>query len=117
MSSREFGYKLEHYVADLFRGIGYKSARPSKGSGNRGEAGDIAGQDMFVTECKNRSTKNATIISTVWAKLNGEIPLHSKRKPLLILGNEKQTIYAVLEAEDFFTILKGYIANEESKVT
>lgn len=109
----QIGKSLENYIAEKFKDLGYEKTRPSKGSGNRGELGDIAGQNLFIIECKKRNTKNITIKSDVWDKLKCEIPLHSLRMPLYVLENSKQTRLVVLEVDDFFKILDGYIQHEE----
>lgn len=114
-TKRELGYGLENYVADCFINAGYDKARPSKGSGNRGELGDVAGQDLFVVEAKKRTTKNITIKSDVWKKLCNEIPLHSKRMPMYVLENSEKQFWCVLQPKDFFTVLEGYLKYEESK--
>ena len=114
---KELGYSLENCVADHFFTVGYDKARRSKGSGNRGELGDISGVQDFVVECKRRTTKNITIQEAVWKKLCNEIPLHSRRKPLYILENMNKKFWAVLEMNDFFELLKGYLENEKRKET
>jgi hypothetical protein len=93
----------------MFHNIGYTKARPSKGSGNRGESGDISGQSLLTVECKARSTKDITIKEDVWRKLCGEIPLHSSRKPMYVLQNSNERVWCVLDLNDFFEILEGYI--------
>ncbi len=104
----QVGRELENYVVELFKRI-YPKAKRSKGSGNKGQAGDIAGQDMFVVECKKRQTKNITIKEDVWKKLNNEIPLHSTRLPLYILENANGVRLAVLDVDHFFNILSVYM--------
>ncbi len=111
----EYGKELEQYVANKFIEIGYKDARRSKGSGNRGEAGDLAGQDVATVECKHIDKPNITIKAKVWAKLNSEIPLHSKRFPMYVLQNGENTRLVCLDVDDFFKILKEYVKNVEGK--
>ncbi len=111
-SNCDFGKELEHFIAQKFVELGYPNARRSNGSGNKGEAGDISGQDLFTCELKNRATDSITIKEDVWQKLKSEIPLHSKRLPLYILRNKNKTTWAVMNVDDFFTILKGYLENK-----
>jgi len=110
-STCDFGKELEDYVASKFQELGYKYAQRSNGSGNQGSLGDISGQDIMVVECKNRNTKDITLKEEVWSKLVSEIPLHSKRLPMYILGNKSKQIWCVMEIEDMFTILKGWLEN------
>jgi Holliday junction resolvase len=105
-SNCEFGKELEHFIAQKFVEIGYPNARRSNGSGNKGEAGDISGQDLFTVECKNKNTDSITVNEKVWAKLKSEIPLHSKRLPLYILRNKNKQNWAVMDVDDLFRILK-----------
>lgn len=108
-SSVQFGMELETYIAQKFQELGYKFARRSNGSGNKNECGDTSGQDLFITELKNRNTKDITIKEDVWLKLLSEIPLHSKRLALYVLRNKNKKTWAVLDIEDFFKILKELI--------
>lgn len=110
MKSHEFGKKLEQDIVNKFLDIEIPAKR-SKGSGNKGSAGDIDNA-YFVCECKARNTKDITIKSDTWTKLLSQIPLHSKRLPLYILRNKENLTMAVLNINDFFKILEGYLNNE-----
>lgn len=112
MNTREFGNELENYIVDKFKELCYTYCKRSKNSGANGQLGDITGQDITVVECKNRNTKDIQIKEDVWKKLCESIPLHSKRFPLYILQNKNQKRWAVLDVDDFFRILKGYLKNE-----
>lgn len=116
-TKKEIGCGLENSIAEHFQDIGYIKARRSKGSGSRGELGDIAGQDIFVVEAKKRTTKNITLKEDVWKKLCNEIPLHSKRMPLYVLENANKKFWCVLDISDFFNILKGYLEHEKIKAS
>jgi len=108
MNTHEIGKELEQYVVNKFNDIGIKAKR-TKGSGNKGQAGDVQ-QDLFVCECKKRNTKDMTIKEDVWKKLKNEIPLHSVRLPLYCLENKNGERLAVVDLDDFFMILsKGEI--------
>jgi len=109
MTNKEYGNILENAVANKFMSIGYKYARPSKGSGSKGEAGDTAGQDICVTECKQRNTKDISIKIDVWKKLCKEIPLHSERFPVYFLGNKDNERFAVVDIDTFFNLLECYL--------
>jgi hypothetical protein len=115
-SNVQFGMELEHYIAQKFIELGYPNARRSKGSGNQGEIADISGQDLFCVECKNKSTESITVDAKVWAKLKSEVPLHSKRLPLYILRNKSKQTFAVMDVDDMFEIIKGYLENLNGRV-
>lgn len=112
-STCDFGRELENYIAEKFKDLGYKNACRSNGSGNKGSLGDLSGIENFVVECKNRNTESVTINKEVWEKLVSSIPLHSNRSPMLILRNKNKQTFCVLDAEDMFTILKGWMKNEK----
>ena len=105
-SKREIGKKLEIYVADrLSEVLNDITIRPTKASGASTQLGDIMCKD-FLIECKKRNTKNITINENVWNKLLSELPIDSLRIPLYILENKNKKRWAVLDLEDFFTLIK-----------
>jgi len=110
-STVQIGMELENYIAEKFKELGYKNACRSNGSGNKGSLGDISGQDAFVVECKNRNTEDITLKQDVWDKLKSEIPLHSFRLPLYVLRNKNKKTFCVMEADDFFTIIRGWLGD------
>ena len=112
-SNVQFGMELENYIAEKFKELGYKNACRSNGSGNKGSLGDISGIDSLVVEAKNRNTESVTIKMETWDKLKSSIPLHSNRLPMLVLRNKNKQTFCVMDAEDFFTILKGWMENEK----
>lgn len=105
MNTRALGKKLENYIAEKFKEIGYKNARPSNGSGQCGSVGDISGVEDFAVEAKLRNTKDITIKQDVWDKLVNEIPLSSERVPLYILENKNRRRWVVLDVKDFFKLI------------
>lgn len=104
---REFGDELEEFVVSLLKPY-YPNVRRSNGSGNKGEKGDIAGQDGFVIECKNRDTENINIKEKVWNKLCNEVSVGSKREPILILGNKNKKRWVIMDIMFFIKLLKNY---------
>ena len=112
----EVGKELESYLSEKFKALGYPNAKRSKGSGNQGQLGDITGQDILVVEAKNRNTDNITLKQEVWDKLVAEIPLHSRRLPMYVLRNKNQKTWCVMDAEDMFAILKGWLENLNGRV-
>jgi hypothetical protein len=115
-STCDFGRELENYIAEKFKELGYKNACRSNGSGNKGSVGDISGIDCLAVECKNRNTDDITLKQEVWAKLKSEIPLHSKRLPMYVLRNKSKQTFCVMDSEDMFTILKGWLENLNGRV-
>ena len=113
-STCSFGAELEHYVVQKMVGLGIPASK-SKGSGNQGQIADI-NNPYFIVECKNKSTESITVDAKVWAKLKSEVPLHSKRLPLYILRNKSNQTWAVMDAEDMFEIIKGYLENLNGRV-
>ena len=98
--------KLEWYIADKFKMLGDKFARPTKGSGNGNENYDVYTSLPYAVEAKQRNTKNVTINIDVWNKNKASIPLNNPKKPLLFLENKTGMRFVVLEVSDFFDILK-----------
>ena len=115
-SNVQFGMELENYIAEKFKELGYKNACRSNGSGNKGSLGDISGQDLFICELKNRNTESVTINKEVWEKLTSSVPLHSNRLPMLVLRNKNKQTFCVMEANDMFIILKGWLENLNGRV-
>ena len=115
-STCDFGRELEDYIAEKFKELGYKNACRSNGSGNKGSLGDISGQDILVVEAKNRNTEDITLKQDVWDSLVSSIPLHSKRLPMYVLRNKNKHTWCVMDAEDIFEIIKGYLENLNGRV-
>lgn len=109
-STCEFGRELENLVVKYFQDININASR-TNGSGNKGSLGDI-NNPFFVVECKNKSTSSITIKEEVWSKLVAEIPLHSKRLPMYVLGNKNKKVWCVLDIDTMFDILKGWKENK-----
>lgn len=113
-SNVQFGMELESYLSEKFKELGYPNAKRSNGSGNKGSLGDISGQDLFVVEAKNRNTDSITIKEDVWMKLMNDIPLHSRRLALYVLRNKNKKTWAVMDCDDFFSIVKEWIELRKS---
>ena len=113
-STCKFGAELEHYVVHKMLEIGIQASK-TKGSGNQGQIADI-NNPYFIVECKNKSTESITIDAKVWAKLKSEVPLHSKRLPMYVLRNKSKHTWCVMDAEDMFIILKGWLENLNGRV-
>lgn len=115
-STVEFGKELESFLSEKFKELGFPNACRSNGSGNKGSLGDISGQNILVCEAKNRNTESVTIKKETWDKLTSSIPLHSNRLPMLVLRNKNNQTFCVMEANDMFMILKGWMENTQGRV-
>jgi hypothetical protein len=104
-NTREVGKKLEHAVAQRLQIVfNDNSIRPSKASGASTELGDIKNSFLLV-ECKKRNTDSVTIHPTVWRHLINQLPINSKRVPLLVLENKEGKQWAVLDLNDLQRLL------------
>jgi len=113
-SNCEFGRELEYYIVQKMNEIGIKASR-TIGSGNKGQIADI-NNPYFIVECKNKNTESITVDAKAWEKLKSEVPLHSKRLPLYVLRNKNKQTFCVMDAEDMFEIIKGYLENLNGRV-
>lgn len=98
--------QLEYYIAEKLKFLDSKS-RPTKASGASTEVGDTY-HKYFLVDAKQRNTKNITINIKTWDKLKSQLPINSRRIPFLALQNKDKKTFIVLEAEDFFNILKKW---------
>jgi hypothetical protein len=96
-------WEFQEHIADRLKELD-PSARSTKGSGNKGEQGDVNNKCGLTVECKQRNTKSVTINIDTWKKLLEEIPLHSERIPLYALENKDKKRWAVLDLDDFLDI-------------
>lgn len=98
--------QLQDYVAEQLKEID-PYARSTKGSGNQGELGDVNNSVEMNIECKQSDKiKNITIKEEWWNHVCEEIPLHSKRIPILITENCEGKRKATLDLDDFLTLYK-----------
>jgi hypothetical protein len=110
-TKHEKGEELAYIVSEALSIID-KYARPTKGSGNSTEIGDVINKYFFV-ECKNWNTTNVIIDQAIWRHLINQIPIMSKKIPLLIQKNNENRIFVSLDIKDFFAIVnKGYKQDE-----
>lgn len=93
---------LEVWVAGMLNRID-KWARISKASGASTENYDIQTSIPLAIECKIQGTKKNPVVSLItWDKLLREMPIKSKRTPMLFIQNSHGEKFVVLNAEDFF---------------
>jgi len=79
-------------------------ARPTKGSGNKGEKHDIKTSCGLAIECKdNQSLKNGYKENDM-KKIIDEVPLHSQDIPILVTRNKEKVIRVHLTWSDFWEI-------------
>jgi hypothetical protein len=110
-TKREKGKELEYLVADYLKPID-KWARPSKASGGSTEIGDVY-NDFFFVECKSWDKNNIIIDMDIWRHLKNQIPIVSKKLPMLIQKNNEGKTFVSMEINDFFRIIyKGYQKDE-----
>lgn len=114
MSTRDVGKKLEYSVAQgLQIAFNDKTIRPCKASGASTELGDIKNSYLLI-ECKKRNTDSVTINKNVWNHLLHQLPINSKRVPLLVLENKEGKQWAVMDLNDLQRLLaKSYNATGE----
>ena len=98
--------ELEAYMAEKLKEIDPYS-RPTRGSGSGNEIADISNKYFYV-ECKMKRTKaNVTLdYKKEWLKLNKEIPLGSKKIPIVAIENKYGEKFVILNSEDFFKLLE-----------
>lgn len=99
MSKEEKWWRFQEHIAAILREID-PYARSTKGSGNKGEKGDVRNKYLLI-ECKDTDKKSVTIKREVWDKLRGELPLHSSKIPMYALEDADYNKWAVLELNDF----------------
>ena len=107
MSRDKDWHNLEDYIACRLTEID-RYARPSKGSGNKGEKPDIKTICGLAIECKQKSVKHVTINTEIWKKLLSEIPSHVKRIPVLALENKDKKRWVALDLDDFIDLYIEY---------
>lgn len=104
-TSRDKGYLLEEKIADMVRELD-PTARPTNGSGAKGERGDIYVRSLpLLIECKYRAIKNLIINMDWWNHLLFRLPHGSPRKPVLVVGNDTHT-FAVMDINDYMELIK-----------
>ena len=105
MNKREIGNKLEHAVAQKLQiAFNDSTIRPCKASGASTELGDIKNSYLLI-ECKKRNTNSVTINKNVWNHLINQLPINSKRVPLLVLENKEGRQWAIMDLNDLQKLL------------
>lgn len=106
-------FKFQEYIASKLREID-QYARSTKGSGNKGEKGDVNNKYLLI-ECKDTDKKSVTFKKEVWDKLKNELPLHSSRIPMYALEDGDFNKWAVLDLDDFLNLYVELIKYREGR--
>jgi len=105
-TNREKGKQLEFAVAQRLQiAFNDRAIRPTKASGASTELGDIKNSFLLI-ECKKRNTESVTINHAVWKHLIRQLPINSKRIPLLVLENKEGRQWAVMDLNDLQRLLE-----------
>ena len=103
-TTREIGKKLEELVLAYLKEID-PTARLSRNSGASNDLADINCQDYYV-ECKKRNTASISINNKVWNHLLKQLPINTKKIPLLVLENKDKRRWVAMDLDDFFRLIK-----------
>jgi hypothetical protein len=103
MSTYEKGLQLACLIAEWLKPID-KRARPTKGSGNKGQVADVNNK-YFIIEAKNWDVGNIIIDKGIWDKLLSEVPSSSQRLPMLVQQNAQGDIVVSMRIQDIFSII------------
>lgn len=99
---------FQDYIAEKLQEID-PHARSSKGSGNKGELGDVNNKCGLNIECKQTDrVRDVSIKKDEWEHVCNEVPLHSNRIPVLCLENKDGKRWAVLDLDTFLELYKDW---------
>lgn len=85
--------------------------RRTKASGASNEKGDIKTNLNLHIECKDYNKKS--VYNENWMqKCIEEVPLHSKKLPILITRNKEDKIRVHMDFQDFLILFKESIKND-----
>jgi len=104
MTKQEIGQKLEYYILEKIKEFD-SNARLSRGSGNGNDIADI-NNNIFYVECKKRNTESISIKESVWNHMVNQLPINTKKIPIMALENKNKKRWIIIEVEEFFRILK-----------
>lgn len=106
MNKKQKGNLLEEYIVSLLKEI-YPddNIRPTRGSGNHTEIGDIYNSHFFI-EAKNWNKENITMQYSTWQHLTNQLPINTTKLPFYVFRNNKNKNFVIMELEDFIRILK-----------
>ena len=98
---------LESYLVSKFKEIDPTAHRVSgSGCGDR-QKGDISNKFCAVEAKVKRSHENIIMdYQDEWLKTNNQMPMNSKKFPIVAIQNKYGENFVVLSAEDFFKIMR-----------
>lgn len=98
--------ELEIHIAEGLKPID-RFSKPTPGSGCGNHLGDINNKYFFV-ECKIKHTKENIIIDykKEWLDLTSQMPLNSKKIPIIATENKYGDRFVTMSSEDFFILAK-----------
>lgn len=109
--SNRKGFGLEEYVVSKIYPFD-NTVKPTKNSGANGSIGDISSK-YFYCECKQQlTTEHPKINRNTWYKLVSNVPRGDK-VPVLVLENNKNDKFAILNLDTFFDLMKEYFNHKE----
>jgi hypothetical protein len=106
MTKKEKGNLLEEYITSLLKDVLKDNfIRPTRGSGNATEIGDVSNSKFFI-EAKNWNKENISMKYSTWLHLINQLPINTNKVPLYVFRNNKEKNFVIMEFEDFIRILK-----------
>jgi hypothetical protein len=102
-TKREKGKQLELWILSHFSDD--KLARLSRASGATNDIGDVVTSNYFI-EAKNWNRECVTLSMKTWNHLINQLPINTTKTPIYVYQNNKDKKFVIMEAEDFFRLLK-----------
>lgn len=106
--------QFEDYICQKIKEVDI-NARRTPGSGNKGRKGDIFTNCGLHIECKFRNKKNVYNEDDLQKTIQ-EVPLHSKKIPILFTRNKDGKVRAHLEAGTFLDLYIELINYRKGKI-
>jgi len=98
--------KLEAWICEQLKELD-PSIRRTPGSGNGNISGDVCGLKNIGLHCEAKCYKKKNVWNIDWLiKCEEEIPLHSKKRAIVVTENKDGKKVVHLDAEDFFDMYK-----------
>jgi len=104
-NTKEIGQELEYYILEKIKELD-PTARLSRGSGCGNDIADI-NNNIFYVECKKRNTESISIKESIWNHMVNQLPISTKKIPIMALENKNKKRWIVIESDEFFRILKA----------
>ena len=96
--------ELELHMSEGLKSID-PYARPTRGSGCGNEISDVSNKYFYV-ECKQKRTKANIIMDykKEWLDLTTQLPLSSKKIPIVAIENMYGDRFVIMNSTDFFKL-------------